>query len=175
MSKFCKEINLILNKLKSGDESLQKDLFNATYNHLKIIALQYAFDKNDYEDILEEAYLRIFKYIKNADLTKDGYNWLCKIVQNVANDFNKKYEKSIPLENITFSNVNEKLEDVIADNDMLLREIEKLAEEDKQILILRFWHDSTIEQIATALNRPKSTIHKRILILIDKITKELKE
>ena len=117
--------------------------------------------------------MRVFKYIGTADLTKDGYNWLCKIVQNVANDFKRKTEGNFPLEEISATRADESIEDAIADKDMLLRELGKLTEYDRQIMLLRFWQDHTIDQIAAETKRSKSAIHKRILILIDEINKNL--
>lgn len=173
MSKFCKEVNLILEDLQNGDNSKQKELFDFTYNHLKVISLMYAADKNDYEDILIESYLRVFKYLKTADLSKDGYNWLCKIVQNVAIDFNRKTENTFPLDKVNDKKIGYSVEEVIADKDMLLREIGKLSEDDKQILYMRFWQDYTVDQIAIETECSKSRIHKRILMLIDQINKKL--
>ncbi len=80
MSNFRREINLLLSGIKCGDKTKLKILFSTTYNHLKVIAYKYAINKNDIEDILIESYIKIFKYINSFDMSKDGYNWLCKIV-----------------------------------------------------------------------------------------------
>ena len=34
--------------------------------------------------------MKLFKNIGSFDKDKDGYNWMCKIVQNCAYDINKK-------------------------------------------------------------------------------------
>ncbi len=72
MSRFRNKINKLLYCLQMGDKSKQQELYNYTYNNLKVIALKYAVDKNDYEDILVEAYLRAFKYVGTADINRDG-------------------------------------------------------------------------------------------------------
>lgn len=67
MKDFTKNVNLILCDLKKGSKEKQKELFDYTYNHLKVIALTYAKNKNDYEDILVDAYLKAFKYTDSFD------------------------------------------------------------------------------------------------------------
>lgn len=141
MSKFRNEINLILRALQEGDKTKEKVLYEFTYNYLKIIALKYAIDKNDYEDILVETYLRIFKYIKSFDLSKDGYNWLCKIVQNVAYDFNKNYKSYVSLEDISFTALIGDLEDNLIRKDDVLNEICKLPENEQRLIYLKFYED----------------------------------
>ena len=169
MSKLRSEINLILRNIQRGDKAQEKVLYDFTFNYLKVIARKYASNKNDCEDILAESYLRIFKYINTADASKDGYNWLCKIVQNVAYDFNKKCEPTISLESASFSKDTEIAEDCIYDKDELLTEIRKLPVYEQKLIYMRFYEDRTYSQIAKSLNSKKSTVHKQVLNIIKKI------
>ena len=175
MSLFGKKINLILRAIQNGADSKKKDLYEMTYNHLKGIAYIYAKNKNDSEDILTEAYLRIFKYIKSFDSSKDGYNWLCKIVQNTAYSFNKKYNIETPLEFTENKPSNAITEADITEKSSLQSEINKLSESDQQLLYMKFWEDRTYREIAAIIGSKKSTVHKRISFLIDEIKKNLKD
>lgn len=168
MSKFRNEINLILRAMQEGDRTKEKVLYEFTYNYLKIIALKYSVNKNDYEDILVEAYLRIFKYINSADLSKDGYNWLCKIVQNVAYDFNKTYKSYVSLEDISFTYLIGDLEDRLIRKDDVLNEICKLSENEQRLIYLKFYEDMSYSEIAKLLNSKKSTIHKQVRTILKK-------
>lgn len=170
MSQFSKKVNSILFKLKAGDASQQKVLFDTTYRHLKSVAYRYAADKNDCEDILLEAYLRAFQYIKSFDWTKDGYNWLCKIVQNTAADFNRNRFRCDCMRDIEKSGT-ESFENSVAEKDMVWRELEKLSEEDREILLLRFWENCTIKEISARISRSSSWVHRRISKIIQKILK----
>ena len=168
MSKFRNEINHILLCILRGDNSKKQILCEKTYNHLKAIALKYAIRKDDYEDILIEAYLRIFQYIHSVNLKKDGYNWMCKIVQNVAYDFNK----STSLSEIAYSGNDEFhfLEDELIDRNILFEEIKQLSRSDQELLYLRFWEGLSYSKIAKKVNGKKSSIHKHILKLVEKIS-----
>lgn len=172
MDQFNKNVNLILLALKNGDESKQRELFDLTYNHLKIIALMYAKDKNDWEDILIEAYFKAIRYISSFDNGKSGYNWLCKIVQNVAYNFDKKTESHISISSIKLE-VFTSLEADIVDAQALIYEIKQLNEEDQRLLYLKYWEDKTYREIAKIVDGKKSTIHKRILQLVEILKEKL--
>lgn len=173
MSKFRLEINRLLNKIKKGDKLKQQILFDTTYNHLKIIALMYAKDKNDYEDILLESYLRAFKYINNFDSKKDGYNWLCKIVENVSYDYNNKVEITEPLVGKLEKNLfNERY---FEERDVLISEIIKLPIYEQKLLYMKFWENYSYSEIAEILKSKKSTIHRQTTSIIKKLMEMLSE
>lgn len=169
MSRFRNEINKLLYSLQMGDKSKQKELYDYTYNNLKVIALKYAIDKNDYEDILVEAYIRAFKYVGTADLNKDGYNWLCKIVQNVAYDFNKGIIQTVPLDDISFTNIFGDIIEIVISKDEVLKELCQLSEYEQRLIQLKFYEDMSYAEIAKLLNSKKSTVHKQTLNILDKI------
>ncbi len=157
-----------------GDKIKQQELCDYTYNNLKVIALKYAIDKNDYEDILVEAYMRAFKYIGTADINKDGYNWLCKIVQNVAYDFNKGIIPTVPLDDISFTKIfGDEIEKVVSRDDVL-KEVCRLSEYEQRLIHLKFYEDMSYAEMAKILNSKKSTVHKQTLNVIDKIKSKLK-
>lgn len=170
MSKYRNEINSILRDLQRGEIDKQQLLYDKTVNFLKIIALKYAADKNDYEDILIEAYLRIFRYIESFDSSKDGYNWLCRIVQNVAKDFNGKVILSLPLEEVTFTDILGADLDSVIERDDLIAKVCKLTKSEQNLIYLRFYEDLTYTEIARLLHSKKSTVHKQINIILKKLS-----
>lgn len=174
MYSFYKQINSILRALKNGDKRYEKILYETTYNHLVGIAKKYAIDKNDCEDIVTEAFYKAFKYINSYDLKRDGYNWLCKIVQNVAYNYNKDIEPAVSLESLVYIPVaflNDNLDDAC----MLDKELNKLSRYEKQLIYLRFWEGLSYGEIANKLNRNKSTVHKQVQKIIDVIKNNLEE
>ena len=171
MSNFRSEINNILYRLQKGDTSLQEILFTKTYNHLKIIAFKYTNNKNNVEDVLIDAYERIFQYIYTFNRLKNGYNWMCKIVQNVAFDYNEGSNAPLVVENYNeiFGKYVEELDDKCA----LMQELARLDIHDQEMLYLKYWNDFTYRQIAKKLKMSKSAVHRRVLELIDILRNKL--
>ena len=169
MSILRTDVNKILIRIKKGEEESKNVLFEKTYNHLKRIAYPYVRNKADVEDVLVDAYLRIFQYVSTFDPKQDGYNWMCKIVQNVAWDWSKQYSQEMPFDDIAPSSQIIETEELIADKDEVERWLQPYSERDRKMMYLRFWENRTIEEIATALEMKKSNVHKRI----SKILKEI--
>ena len=169
MSILRTDVNKILIKIKKGEGESKNVLFEKTYNHLKRIAYPYVRNKADVEDVLVEAYLRIYQYVSSFNPKKDGYNWMCKIVQNVARDWDKDFFQSVSLEDIERSAQIIETEELIAEKDEVERLLQPYSERDRKMMYLRFWENRTIEEIAEALGMGKSNIHKQI----SKILKEI--
>lgn len=169
MSILRKDVNEVLIKIQKSDEESKNVLFEKTYNHLKRIAYPYVRNKADLEDVLIEAYLRIYQYVATFDPKKDGYNWMCKIVQNVARDWDKDFFQDLSLEDVELNGSIIETEEMIATKDEVQRLLQPYSERDRKMMYLRFWENRTIEEIARALEMKKSNVHKRI----SKILKEI--
>lgn len=172
MSNYRRQINTLLLKIKNGDKSKLDDIFDLTFNHLKFVALHYLFVKRDFEDALSEAYLRMLKYIQSFNIFKDGYNWLCKIVQNVAYDMNKENcqyvsEADVLIDDFSYTDEIDKM----LEKDALYCYVKNFSKIDRQIIYYRFYMNLTFAEIANKLSRTKSFIYNRIKILSEKILK----
>ncbi len=173
MSKHGEYVNKLLKKIKKGDHKAFKELYNCTYNHLRVVACRYLRNLGVIEDVMQELYMRVYKYVQNADLEKDGYNWMCKIAENCAYEFNKLSVESADSDLIDEYRDPKELFSLLEDKLDINKAILTLSEEEISILYKRFWEDSTYETIAEELNSKKSTIHKKIKLILEKLRKEL--
>ena len=175
MSKYAVQVNRCLLRIKQGDESRYRELFDLTFNHLKGIAKMYLCDKSYCDDVVMETYERVMKYINTFDERQDGYNWLCQITKRVAFVTNSK--------NHIFDNAKEIEETDICDdfferaNQRLVLDnvIDELDAEDKTIVISYYYLDMTYEEIGKRIGKTKSAIHKRLKIIFRKLKKKLQE
>lgn len=83
----------IIQQCKNDDSRSQFELYNITYNHAMGIVIRYVANKKDAEDVLSEAYYKLFKNIKKFDNNKNFYNWFNKILINASIDYIRKYKK----------------------------------------------------------------------------------
>lgn len=171
MSRLGKDVNKLLQGIKDGDEQCKKVLFDTTYNHLKIVARRYVHNQNDLEDVLQIVYLRVFSYIGSWDRSKDGYNWICRIVQNEAYRLNEKNPAYLPLEDYARNPISKDIADEISAKDELDRYLSVYSEFDRELVRMKYADDYSYSEIAKKLNLKKSTVHRRVSI----ITKEILE
>ncbi len=166
MSKYHHQVNTLLLQIKNGDQSKLTDLHNLTYNHLKYVALHYIFNKNNFEDVLNEAYYRTLKYIKSFSIFKDGYNWLCRIIQNVAMDMNRENSQYVLCEDVLIDDFNFEEEiDRRLKKDALYRYVKTLPQIDRKIIYYKYYLDWTYDRISKKINRSKSFVYSRIKII----------
>jgi RNA polymerase sigma-70 factor (ECF subfamily) len=169
----------------SGDtkalDLLIKNYLKPVYNFV----LRFTTDKNDANDIAQETFLKVWKYIKKFDQTKNFKTWLFAIARNTAIDMLRK-KKSV-----SFSDAEIESE-MIADtligdsggdknseirfDDQLEREklddaIEKIGPKDQAIIFLHYDEACSFQEIADILGESVNTIksrHRRALITLKK-------
>lgn len=89
----AKEVNDYLLKIKQGDKSQYEPLVAITALHLRGVAQYYLINKSLANDVVSEVFIKLLYYVDSYDCEQDGYNWMCRITQNLAYDHNQKEAK----------------------------------------------------------------------------------
>lgn len=135
-------------------------------------------DGQDAEDIVQEAYLRAFKFFKGFH-GENGRAWLLAIVRNTSYTWlkeNRKQESNTPFEEETHSSdamsaamtqqsIGHNPESVLAHHDelrLLTQALENLPLEFREIVVLRDLEDMSYKEIADVLEIPIGTVMSRI-------------
>lgn len=169
MSKYAKEINRLLKAIKQGDISKFDQLFECTANHLIGVARYYLSNKSYGEDVVTDVYERVFKYIQSYDDNQDGYNWLCKITENIAHDYNELYSKEVALSEIDSNQRvgrDLRFEDAYMD---LSRAFDTLDSDSRELLYKHFFFEQSYGELAKEYNVTKNAIKKRVDKILIKI------
>ncbi len=164
MSKYRKQVNKCLEKMRFGDESGLKELFSCTLQNLLGVAKWYLYDKSFAEDVVAETYEKAARSISSFDCKQDGYNRLYTIAKNTAFTYNEKHGKITQSELSATDGVALPESEVAASDSRLdaRAAIESLGEPDGQIMFLRFYEKATIREIADSVGMSKSAIQTRI-------------
>ena len=107
---------------------------------------------------------------KAGSLREERYagTWIYRIMINTAKDYMKKYERECELS-----------EDIVADNqengaDMDLKAaVDKLPVQEKTLIILRYYEDKPLSDIAEIMQENLSTIKSRLYRTLKKLREEL--
>jgi RNA polymerase sigma factor (sigma-70 family) len=67
-----------------GEPLAQKQLYEQYSRMLYGVCLRYARDNSEAQDMLQEGFIRIFKYLKNFEYKGNFEGWMKRIVVNVA-------------------------------------------------------------------------------------------
>jgi len=176
MSLLGKQCSALLTKIKyERKPKYEEQLMKLVWNRLLNTAKQYLYDKNDAEDVVQNTFLRAFQYINTFQDDQDGFNWLCRIVQREAYDYNEHNPKTIPLDTAYMRPVQEDFTEHVLNKKIVEEYLEPYDERDRQIIHLHFFENFSFREIATKLEMTKSNVHKRANIVMKEIMKRYKK
>ncbi len=163
MSYLGRKANHYLRKVQNGDVQAFKDLYKLTVLKLKRVAALYLTNKSEVDDVIQETFCRVYLYSASAKPEQDCYNWLCKIVQRVAYDFNKINHES--LENLPTPPADAQtfyILDRWMDKSEICKAAATLEPLNQSIVYLYYFETLSLSQVATVLGLPKSTVSDRL-------------
>ncbi|WP_216829629.1 RNA polymerase sigma factor [Alkalihalobacterium elongatum] len=177
MSFFNKKANQTL------DLSTQKVIYNQYYPCIYRTAYRYCADENIAKDIVQETFIRAFKYISTYEEKENGSfeAWLVTIARNEA----LKYIKSVSKRNETLIEeveINERqltsLEIEII-NRLTLEELQEIIQElpeiSKIIFLLRYVNDLSYKEISERLDLKENAVRQRAFRIRSFIQKEIQK
>lgn len=176
MAGFTKEVTEYLRLFQQGDKTQFDLLYKSTAMHVYNVAYYYLFNKNSVKDVVEDVFLRIWRHVDTFDFEKDGYNWMCRITQRVAYDYNKK-EARIAHSEQQFAREQEILSynhDLEHVEFLMLIDNLALDETDKYIIRQKVLEGKTHEDIGKDLNVSKAAISQRLKKIGKIIKKKIK-
>jgi RNA polymerase sigma factor (sigma-70 family) len=152
------------NKLASFEEAVLPHL-DAAYN----LAHWLTRNDADAEDVVQEAYLRAFKFFGGFH-GEDGRSWLLAIVRNTSYTWmqhNRSPELTISLDDdlpeIESKDLNpEALLLQSADTQMVRQALEDLPVEFREVLVLRELEEMSYREIASITDLPLGTVMSRL-------------
>lgn len=136
------------------------------------LAFSYSRNKEDAEDIVNESVVKALEAIDNLREVQFLGTWLYRIVINTANTHMKKKSKIIFFDELI--NEEDGKEDQYQDVD-LYHKVMNLDLKYKMPVILKYYEDMTIEQIATVLEENENTIKTRLYKALDILKKNMEK
>ena len=170
MSIYAKEVNDYLSAIKHGDNSKFKPLYEMIASRILGVARYYLVDRSYCEDVVSEVFQKVYLYINSYDESKDGYSWICRITRNVAFNFNNKIMQNPDSVESDSALIEETLTEDAERRVDILRAIDKLDPESREIVYLRYYLRNTYQEIGDKLHISKVAVKKKI----DKILLKLK-
>ncbi len=164
----------LIKKARKGDEKAFLTLFQYYQQDIYKMAFVYVKNQNDALDVVQETAYRSFKAIKTLKEPRYFKTWLIKIAINCSLDLlrvNNKvmFSTSIHQQLVTYNDYEN------LDLEITLRDlIDSLSEEEKSIVILRYYEGVTFKDISKILDIPIGTAKTILYRSINKLRKEIK-
>ncbi len=167
---------ILVKKSISGDVDAFEELIKGYKKMAYNIALRVLRNKEDAEDISQEALIKVFKNIGSFNMKSSFKVWLYRIVMNTCLDFKRKknivtYSIDKPLEN----DENEIMQDIpdntynpdiVIQNElesqMLYDSIDSLDDDFRTVIVLRDMQGLSYKDIASVLSCNEGTVKSRL-------------
>lgn len=169
------EIGDLVHKAQAGDHEAYITLFQQVEQQLYRTAFVYVNNQQDALDVIQETAYRSFKQISTLRDSKYFRTWLIRICITCAIDLLRKRKNVVHLkpEYMEFAVSHEDFDVPLSIS--LKQLIEQLDVDERSVILLRFYHDFTIREVAEALQIPLGTSKTVLYRALQKLRKAAKE
>ena len=148
-------------------------------NDVLRIATLYMQNPSTAEDIFQDVFLKVNKYLSSFQGKSSEKTWIIKITINTCKDYLKSAwrKKVVSIENFNDTIENASFDENIIDSEnasMVLNEILLLPTKYKDVLILYYYKDFSTVEISSVLNIPEATVRTRMKRAREMLKEKLK-
>ena len=149
------------------NKKLLENLIKLYGNDVLKIATIYTQNPNTAEDIFQEVFIKVNKYISSFKKESSIKTWIIKITINTCKDYLKSSwkKKIVYLENFNHNENIEPADDNIISSEKsnsIIKEILSLPEKYKDVIILYYYKCFNTLEISKILNIPEATVRTRM-------------
>ena len=127
------------------------------YVRLYRLAYSYVHNEADALDIVQESACKAITQCKNLKDTEKLFPWLCRIVVNTSLDLLRNQIKEQPAVELPDAAAEDKYEELD-----LKKALNRLEPENRTVIILRYFEDMKIEDIALVVDENVNTVKARL-------------
>lgn len=156
-----KEIFMIdENKIKraiKGDDKAFEELMGQCKENLYRTAFSYVRNEADALDVVQETVYKAYISIDKLKEPKYFNTWITRILINTALTQMKKNSKIVYLEQNEMNKVMGTIESSVDESIYIWNALDSLEEKHREVVILKYFNDLTISEIAKTLEYPVGT------------------
>jgi len=168
------ELELLATRSIDGDTAAFDELVRATHRLAYQLAFRMLGREQDVDDILQDAYLRVWQSLPGLRDRTAVLSWVCRIVRNVTVDRIRQYKRhslridqSAELDKLLEATASDGPDPETAATSAQQRRtiaaaVAELKDKHRVVLLLREVDDMSYEQIGVALGIPIGTVESRL-------------
>ena len=164
----------LVRRCQAGDKEVFRTLIEQYRSVLFGTAYLMIRDRGLAEDVVQGALIQAWKHLPSLRIYGSLKAWLVRIVVNeVKQQFRKKQVPTVPLEQA--SEVADDFDEaetamVHDDERQLIRQaLDRLPSQQREAVILRYFSDLTVPEIAAAMNQREGTIKSRLSRALERL------
>ena len=166
-------IERLVKKAQKGNDKAYIELFQQYEEDIYRMAYVYVKNKHDALDIVQEVAYQSFKKISTLNKPQYFKTWIMKITINCALNLINKNKQVVQLNPKFEVHKGEEVEDIAIS--LSLRELmDTLQEDEKSVILLKYYNDRTLKEISEILEIPLGTAKSILYRALNKLRQNLK-
>jgi RNA polymerase sigma-70 factor (ECF subfamily) len=175
----------LVRRAQNGDETAFRELVEKYQSKVFSIIHGIVRQKNDVEDIAQQVFAKIYFSIKNFDFRSSPITWIYKITVNECFDYLRKkkvrklvYESDLSEDEVRRVENTEPATDrtprtdtTLARRDYVTKLLERVSEEDRNLLMLKEVEGYSVEELAEMLKMNENTVKVKLFRARQKLVK----
>jgi RNA polymerase sigma-70 factor (ECF subfamily) len=172
--------NKIIQEVLSGNTEQFSILIDQYYNELFVFVHNQVQDINTTEDLLQEIFMKLYQKLNKFNPEKASFRtWMYRVSSNHCLDYHRKRKEDF-IPDYKLDLLEDQKQNILSDmiqNEQLQNVLNTmkqiLSKKQYNVLILQFFSNLTIEEIALSLDLAPKTIRNIISTSIKKIKDEM--
>lgn len=162
----------LVGKALQGDEDAFTMLYERYHKRLEYIAYQLCKNSEDAKDAVQQTFMQIYTSLHTLRDPQRFYHWCCKIVHGKCTDmFRKNRDVTMDIDHSPLvSNMVEDRDDflpqqlmhITSDREVLLSMLDQLPPAQKQVVLMVYFEQLSMQDCASILNVPEGTVKSRL-------------
>lgn len=176
---------VLVRRVQQGDEIAFREIVDRYQSKVFSIIYGILRSRNDAEDIAQQVFAKIYFSIGNFDFRSSLLTWIYKITVNECYDYLRKkkvrklvYESDFSEEEARRIERSEPaiessapIDQKLAQRDLVLKLLEKVSEEDRELLMLKEVEGHSVEELAEMTGLNENTIKVKLFRARQKLVK----
>lgn len=168
---------------QGNDSDAFAELYALTYKHIYNYAGHYLRDQYLAQDAVQETYISALKNIKNIKDPSLFVAWLNQICFHVCYDMSKRLQKGDDVSSEFLELLKDDLlehnpeitTEIIDESEIVNRAVKKLPFNEQQVIVMRYYNEMKLEDIAAALSISRSSVKRYLISGRDHLEKLLRK
>ncbi|MGN0425059.1 MAG: RNA polymerase sigma factor [Acetatifactor sp.] len=166
-------LQLFFGRKQSSNRELIEQIILSRYNQYYRLAYSYTHNEADASDIVQNGAYKALRGSQSLKEPEFAATWVYRIMLNECFDYVRhpdhlSYESMLEENGVELGNTEDTYEDID-----LQRALDALPVQDKAIVILKYFEDKTLEEIAEILDENVNTVKSRLYRSLKKLRVDL--
>ncbi|MGE7882007.1 sigma-70 family RNA polymerase sigma factor [Bacillus sp. NPDC094077] len=174
------ELKEWLYKMESGDQEAFQVIYKYTCKDIyRTVVFLVGSQNQDVDDIVNEVYIKIWRSVTNYDMNRSFQFWLHGIVVKQVQDWRRKSWRRFRI--FEKKKMYEQDRSYILDESILHKEtrgelvevIQRLSYKHREVVIMRYFHEYSLDEISALLQIPVGTVKSRLHTALKRLRTEM--